>query len=439
MMDVSRLIDSMKGISGSGGVLSQSIKNVLDFVGTLEPGDLVRGKDGTPIAVPIATDLWYLWAHANLLANYYTHTGNEGDHFDYRDYLAANLSVLEYLTGLKPLKILTDIPMNIADYGNDWVTLQAGKGYDTGNIRNEWALNGVYWINTMPFELHPPEVVIQYPSEGPKDFVPNTSSGYITFPIGQLGVMEVISFMQETGLSGYKFTAVDSLPGYLPKPALTDVPERDKPALQTPPELFPAMKDGRGNALAGQNYCYGKHLIEDAYRVVTDGVELFSATMAKYPEDVKPKFWMRYWIKSNDTFPVPGEFVGVLCRPVAAPPHLWWFQESSPFLYAGNWMETNNLTSGVVTEVILEAARTDLNVGNQYKVKIQGCEVIIDATDFLLYTVGDRVAVIKASSTATAATKSFTWLDQPVLKQTDEGIARAEYIIFPATYYKLRA
>uniref|UniRef100_A0A6M3JCQ6 Uncharacterized protein n=1 Tax=viral metagenome TaxID=1070528 RepID=A0A6M3JCQ6_9ZZZZ len=437
-MDVSAIIDSMKGISGSGNVLSQSIKNLVDFIGTLDPGDAIMGADQFPSTAPIGYDLWYLWTHSNFLANYFAHSGTEGDHFNYTNYLAANLKALERLTGLRPLKILKNIPAPIAEGGDDWITHSAGEGYDTWKMQDEWFQNGVYWINTMAFELHPLDISNQYPSDGPKDFDPNISVGYVTFPIGQLGVMEVISLMQETGLSGNRFAAVDSLSTYWPKPALTDVPESDKPALQTPPELFPAMKDGRGNALAGQNYCYGRHLVEDAYRVVADGVELFSAAMGKYPEDVKPKFWMRYWIKQDDTFPVPGEFIGILVRPVAAPPHVWWFQESSPFLYAGHWMETWNLTSGVITEVILEAARTDSGVGNQYKVKIQGCEVIIDATDFLLYSVGDRVAVLKASSTAAAKTTSFRWLDQSVLKKTDEETVKTEYIIFPGTFYKLK-
>jgi hypothetical protein len=139
---------------------------------------------------------------------------------------------------------------------------------------------------------------------------------------------------------------------------------------------------------------------------------------------------------------VPGEFLGILCRPVACPPHVWWFQESSPFLYAGNWVETGNLTSGVVTVVTLEADREDGGIGNQYNVKVQGCEIIVDATDFLLYAVGDRVAVLKLESTVASATKSFTWLDQYAFKETDsdvdKGRMHSTFLILPATYYKVK-
>ena len=99
-------------------------------------------------------------------------------------------------------------------------------------------------------------------------------------------------------------------------------------------------------------------------------------------------------------------------------------------------MEAGNLTSGVVTAVTLEADRTDGKIGNQYKVKIQGCEVIIEASDFLVYSVGDRVAVVKVASINAAADKSFTWLDQPILKATDKGTEKTNYIIIPAAFYR---
>ena len=169
--------------------------------------------------------------------------------------------------------------------------------------------------------------------------------------------MEVISVLQETDLTGYKFAAVDSNGGYDPKlPA--EVEDKDKPKTQSTPEMFPDMSD------AGQNYCFGKHLIEEAYLTpdaVSRDVELFASEISGY--EVEPKFWMRYWINKDSKLPVPGEFIGILCRPVAAPPHVWWFQESAPFVYAGNWMETGTLTSGVVTVVTEEDDRDDEGIG----------------------------------------------------------------------------
>jgi hypothetical protein len=281
--------------------------------------------------------------------------------------------------------------------------------------------------------------------------------------------MEVISLIQETEMGGYKFTDIDSLPGTLPKLPLvfSALEEKLKPSLQSTPGIFPDMKTSADNALAGQNYSYGRHLVESAYLVPTvsvpsqntlnssnstayvptpnKDVEILSRDTGKYPEDVRPKMWMRYWIH-KDIIPVPGEFLGVLCRPVACPPHVWWFQESSPFVYAGNWVETGNLTSGIVTVVTLEVDRPDAGIGNQYYVMVQGCEVKIESSDFFTYSVGDRVAVLKVASTLAVADKSFTWLTQPTFKSTDSltdaqkttktGTAIPGYILLPLTYYK---
>lgn len=468
-INVNEIINSMKGISGSGNALSQSIKHVEDFLRTFEPGDTVRKEPPIAVTAPTSFDLWYLWYHMNFLANYYSHTGEKGFHFDYKPYLTAKMGFLLKLTkafgsisgvSLRPLKILKDIPAPISEAGNDWWTHAAGPGYDTWKMADDWAKNGVYWINTAAFELRTTGQTFQYPSEGPKDFKEGDYVGYLAWPIGQLGVMEVISLMQETNLSGYKFAKVDSLGTYWPKEAVTDrtLKDDEKVSYQSSPAIFPDMKDEQGRALAGQNYCHGRHLIESAYLIPDNpvasqntnnsegktayapiskqDVELFAKEIKDYGEDIKPKLWMRYWIHKDSTLPVPGEFIGILCRPVACPPHVWWFQESSPFLYAGNWVETNNLTSGVITAVTLESARTDGGTGNQYTVKIQGCEVLIDATDFLTYSVGDRVAVLKIASTATVKEKSFTWREQTMLKQADELTKQANGVIIPTTYYK---
>ena len=461
MMDqnLDRMIASMKGLAGSGNILSETVRKLEGVLRTLEPGDIVRSNPPMVSAAPLATDLWYLYAHMNFLNRYYdvrdgkpvtaeqpdvTYAKPDGDHAKYLPYLAANLSFLSLLTGLKPLKVLRDL--NALG-----ISTQYDSVFDNQD-RFQYENNGIYWINLMAFEVWTAGKGAQYPSDGPKNI--NDYVGYLTFPIGQLGVQEVVSLLQETALSGYKFTAVDQLDNYLPKTVPT-LEDRDKPSVQNTPEIFPEMKD------AGKNYCFGRHLIESAY-VVPDvpapsqnrenssrgsayaptpkrDVELFSKELKDYGEDVKPKLWMRYWIHRDSTLPVPGEFIGILCRPVACPPHVWWFQESAPFVYAGNWMETGNLTSGVITAITLEAARTDGGTGSQYTVKIQGCTVLIDATDFASYSVGDRVAVLKVDSTTALPDKSFTWASQPTFKSTDAGQKQTKYVIAPLTYYKKAA
>ncbi|MCK9311741.1 MAG: hypothetical protein M0P26_05635, partial [Bacteroidales bacterium] len=293
--NIANLIASMKGLAGSGGVLGQAVKGMVDYLMTMEPGDIVRANPPTAIAAPIASDLWYLWYHANFLAKYYEGvSGFDGRHFDYNPYLVAQLGFLSILPGLKPLKVVCDLKQLTTDIS----TSVFGKLYHA-----EYANNGVYWINTMAFELCPVGISEQYPSGKPSgDYV-----GYVTFPIGQLDAMEVVSLLQETDLSGYAFAAVENLATYhvkIPKNNGTLLNE-EKPSLQTEYQIFPDAKNSNGNVLSGQNYCYGRHLIESAYIVPSVpkdsqnklnsrgttayapipklDVELFSKDTGKYP------------------------------------------------------------------------------------------------------------------------------------------------------------
>lgn len=421
MEDIDQLINSLKGISGSGNVLAEVLKNLKDGALTMEPGDYVS-KHGA-MAAPTAYDLWYLWYHDNFLLHPLTdENGNpliDGKHYDYTGYLTEKMSFLP--EGLKPLKILADLEqLAIAERRDVFDRL----------LEVEWGNNGVFWINTMAFELWQTDIGMQYSSDGPNSFSPNDYVGYITFPVGQIGVMEVISMIRETLLSGYQIC------GAVIKAADT-LTDEEKPASTEPPEIFPPRVN------VGESKCYGFHLMDKGYLVSDESigglppasrdVELMSKDMEKYSEQVQPKKWMRYWLHKDSKL-VPGEFVGILCKPVVAPPHVWWFQESSPFLYAGNWIETWNLTSGVITEVTLEEDRTDGLIGNRYKAKVQGYELLIEASDFLLYSVGDRVGILKMDSITTVPDKSFTWIDQKAIKDAEEGQAKTTYIIIPAAF-----
>lgn len=413
-MDVKLLIDSLKGISGTGDIVGQLAKMRKGERITLEPGDY-SGK-GKAMAAPIAADLWYLWAHDNFMAHYYAET--IGDTFDFSTYMSENLKNLKNLTNLKPLKVLRYLKDLVPStkYVNGWA------------VGQDWSSNGMYWINTLAFELWLKDIGFLYPSPGPKDFKPNDYVGYITFPVGQLGVMEVISLFFETDVAGYKHDAKDIK-------TKTEPAAEEIPVTKSPAELFPGTEN------AASNKCYGKHLIEKGYLIpeaVKRDLEPIALDLIFYIDDVKPKRWMRYWIHKESKFPVPGEFVGILCKPLVTPPHVWWFQESTPFLYAGNWMETGNLTSGIITKVTLEEDRDDDGIGNQYDIEIEGCEVTLEASDFFLYKVGDRVAVLKMDSTTTKAERAFTWNDQReiVFDSSDKGTIITNYIIVPLIFYK---
>jgi len=403
---VEGIINSLKGIQGTGQLYGKMVSlledAVLSKVHTLEPGDFSRtGEHPIHISAPIGYDLWYLFNHVNLVHHIDPHTDSEV-------YVSENLKFLsEKLMGMKPMKALT--LDTLASYGGSVVW----------EIQPVWANEGAYFIQVLAFELGQEGTAFDYDSQIPGGYSKDNYVGGIMFPMGQLGVMEVISLLQETKLEAEDF----GLDG-------------EEPNIIQDTKLFPPTE------AAGENKCFGKHLIEDAYLVrddVWDQFELMAPcriTQEDYTQDIAPKSWTKLWIKKTDTFPVPGEFVGILCKPVSCPPHVWWFQESSPFLYAGNWVETQNLTSGVITEVTLEADRPDGGVGDEYWIKVNGIEFIAYASDFKLYKVKDRVAVLKRWTTASKATRSFTWKDQRDGDHPKKSEVSLEFVILPITFYK---
>lgn len=419
--DLANFIKSRQGTKVTGEALGELIRTAGGLTSSMDAGDFVRPSTETAINIPVPHDVWYLNAHDNFMAHYYTaeETTIEA-HKNYTEYMNDCMDFLQNITGLKPLSVLRELSQ---------LVITAKETERVFQYQNEYANNGVYWINRIAFEDWNKGLVMQYSSDGPKGYNPNDYVGYISFPIGHLGTMEVLSLIQETKIDGYVIGGETVV-------ADINLKDHEKPITTNPPEIFPHGKDDNGTLHAGQNYCYGQHIIEGAYLKVDKHVELFSKKMKEYGEEVEPKYWMRYWLHKNSTWPVPGEFIGILAKPVSVPPHVWWFQESTPFVYAGNWVETGNITSGKIVSITLEADRPAGSVGNEYGVLVQGCLVNIYASDFYPYEIGDRVAIVKLDSTAAKQEKSYTWLDQPTFKETDESTTLTNYIIIPAVYYR---
>ena len=427
--NLANLVDSLKGISGSGNILSQFVK-LSDSMKTLEPGDVVNPNLAAPSTAPTAYDLWYLMAHNNFLSKYNSGIENfDGDVFDYTTYLTDELSCLNKLIGLKPLKVLRNL--------DQIVPKETGPFFD---VKMQYTVGGIYWTYLIAFELINKSISFKWDSDPSTNLTKNDLVGYITFPVGQLGVMEIISLIKESRLSGYTFTGglSPSTAGYTLQPA--DTISADEMPIVDEPTLFPKQSQ---NGL-----CYGEHIIEKSYLKANDKVELLSARIdTQYGEDVSPKNWIRYWINKDDLFPVPGDFIGILCKPLSVPTHLWWFQKSMPFLYAGNWMETKTLTSGVITDITLEEDRTDEvndGVGNIYFIKIQGCEVAILSSDFFQYAIGEKVAIVKIDGVSESkAAISFSWIEQneTILKIAQKADKEGNftvlenYTIVPITFY----
>jgi hypothetical protein len=232
----------------------------------------------------------------------------------------------------------------------------------------------------MRFELYTPtKGTAAYDSAGPKQRQ-NDYAGYLSFPIGPLGVQFVISIMTETIAIGENIQS-DNV-----KPVAFSSGDIVTGGAITPP------------GIAGHEGCPGVNLITKAYLVgESPADEKFVEYLADDAgEKVKFHKNLRYWIPKDSTWMWPGEFVVLICRPM--PTHCWFFQETSPFIYAGNWAETEFYASGVVKEIFVideDFEPEDEEVGNRYRVWVKNEELILKSSDFLEYEVDERVALLK--------------------------------------------
>lgn len=139
--------------------------------------------------------------------------------------------------------------------------------------------------------------------------------------------------------------------------------------------------------------------------------------------------WMRLNVLMEDKFPVPGEFMGLAVR--IFPEYPWGQQESNPFIFSGNFMDTAYKLRGRITEITEATANRPYKM---YRVKThlnQGEEISICATDFEDYNVDDYVTIIKDVSVIDAS-ETFNW--ETLAKSVADPVT---WMILPTTYYDL--
>ena len=350
------------------------------------PGDNtnVGGDDiiSVSLASPIAYDVWYLFHTANALPSM-----DNGDALQ-NEVLDGMSTFLDGLQGIKPLRTLR----NAGD-------LSPGTTWD--EAKSYFENNGLYLIKEMRFEQIPKCNSFEYPSDGNEaDYV-----AFLAFPVGQLGVMEnqclVSEIMVERGIL------------------------EDTTSVIVGGDVMPPV-------IRERNACPGKHLIDTAYVKVDERAGYIAKNFGDH-DNFSPHIWERYWIKEEDEWPIPGEFVSLVCRPL--PWHLWWFQETFPFLYSGNWFDTGYYTSGIITEVIEEAEDEETNI---YKVLVRGLELCLRPSDFCGYEVGDRVAVLKKNGDTSNFnwSKLDTWNAFEQKKATDPVVSCEDLVVVPITFYE---
>ena len=189
--------------------------------------------------------------------------------------------------------------------------------------------------------------------------------------------------------------------------------------------------------------CPGVHLVEEGYAIASRDAEYPAEPFAGY-DNILPLHSMRYYLRRDAKWPLPGEFIGLLAKPW--PTHVWWFQKTSPFLYSGNWFETNYYTSGVVTEVLQPPEGA---FGLVYKCVVRGVEVCVASSDFYEYTVGDRVAILRINDLDRFLDQTrgnFKWKEMEDLiarekmeKETPSNlpyVVNPNMMILPMSFYK---
>ena len=326
------------------------------------------------LSLPVASDVWYLTIGASILP--FQGDGYQENAEKILGFLAAYLTRLDNIKPLKTLQTYDDIRACFSAYEMRAVFDANRAPHVIREVRFEtWMLNRS----------------TAFPSKGPKASIETgvkseseTSlgqlyAGLLSFPVGPLGVMEVLSIFSESMDDMLK----NEIPFASDGTVKIENPEGWRCVTDQPLDgLMSPMTDMKGA-------CPGVHLVEKGYMLACLDAEYPAEPFDGY-DNILPFQSLRFYLRGDAKWPMPGEFIGLLAKPW--PSHVWWFQETSPLLYAGNWFETNHYTSGVITEILQPP---EGSFGLDYKCVVRGVEVCVSSSDFYGYAVGDRVAIIR--------------------------------------------
>lgn len=143
---------------------------------------------------------------------------------------------------------------------------------------------------------------------------------------------------------------------------------------------------------------------------------------------------LHWWVATNfltvdeAKFPYPGEFFALAIRMM--PDKYWDTQESSPFLFAGNWLDTLYYSSGIIKEV---QEPSDTQPYKTYTVQWRkNTYTPAMATDFTEYEVGDRVVLLKNVETEKT---SQLWKDDDMNPDKNDDLTSGKWVIAPMMFY----
>lgn len=419
---------------------------------SVDPGDFifVGGENpGLSLTLPIAYDVWYIWQTVNIMPQVKE---------DAEQFTALILDpIFKQYGKIYPLRTISkatskgskDIEPNLIYFQNQGIECIKEMRFET--FLYDKAPNFV--SNGPQYSNHPE---INHSEKGIADLY----CGFLAFPVGPLGVEQVLSVVSVSLLNKDEYKVQDD-------------------------SLKPQENENLLTQIGAQtNVCMGRHLIESAYLMVDRDVE-YPASKMDGQESILPHHWMRLWLDREGEWPIPGEFIAMIAKPMGNPPHCWWYQRTSPFVYSGNFFETEYYTSGIVLAVIenvdynqdtkkskyevasissIYSQKTGdgnfiLSVGmiyedmdhsgSIYKVRVKDQDLYLKSSDFLDYTIDQLVTVRKAPGVK----DNFTWNDLSAgrlvcgygveakieydNKMSGEDFKISEeWVIVPITFYK---
>jgi hypothetical protein len=276
----------------------------------------------------------------------------------------------------------------------------------------EWKKRTAYWPakeGKYDSTTHPPA-----PLCGPKERAAyEPYCGYIAFPVGQLGVMWKAGLVTNSEMESAGHSSVRPVSGE------TLV---EQGGLLLPPFTMATSE------------VPGELLINKGWLVADDSCGEFPAEPFDGVDNPELHYWLRYWIKRDNTEIVPGEFAALVCKPW--PLHAWFYQRSSPMIYAGNWIETEFYTSGIIKEV-LEPWTSDDPMpsdgyydpdeqvgsanGNHYRIWVKGEEMIVESSDWKEYEVGERVGLLKRTRVGNGSGHDYVYTSPAGAVGSDPG------------------
>jgi hypothetical protein len=170
-----------------------------------------------------------------------------------------------------------------------------------------------------------------------------------------------------------------------------------------------------------EGYEEKKRLLNYIY-IDEDEVEGLADPMSGEKDSTGLHWWLRINIKKEKKYPIPGEFLSLLNRPWVVLP--WGKQESSPYIFSGEWMDTVFYSGAIVKQVFEE---TESQPYPTYQVQWRKHLATARPTDYAKYNVGDFVTILKRVPNPK---NSQMWKDDDT-----KDFNEAEWTIAPLMFY----